>query len=112
MYFLRIPIKITLINRQVMKKNKKTPIREAVGKILNNTTCFKAHRDCEKECEFEKCRYWMSSKDDLNCVLIASDRGPKTLQEIGDIFGVTRMRICQIEKNVLDRIKIKKESIS
>jgi len=28
-----------------------------------------------------------------------------SLQEIGDIMGVTRMRICQIEKRVAKKIK-------
>lgn len=27
-----------------------------------------------------------------------------TLQEIGEIFDVTRMRICQIEKTVLQKL--------
>ncbi|MHA2039462.1 MAG: sigma factor-like helix-turn-helix DNA-binding protein [Promethearchaeota archaeon] len=27
------------------------------------------------------------------------------LQEIGDIFEVTRMRICQIEKNILRKLQ-------
>ena len=27
-----------------------------------------------------------------------------TLQEIGDIFNVTRMRICQIEKKIINKI--------
>jgi len=41
----------------------------------------------------------------MNCVLIAAKEGPKTLQEIGEIFDLTRMRICQIEKNILGKLK-------
>jgi len=28
-----------------------------------------------------------------------------TLQEIGDVLGLTRMRICQIEKSILEKIR-------
>jgi hypothetical protein len=28
-----------------------------------------------------------------------------TLQQIGEIIGVTRMRVCQLEKKILDDIK-------
>jgi DNA-directed RNA polymerase sigma subunit (sigma70/sigma32) len=28
-----------------------------------------------------------------------------TLQNIGDLFKLTRMRICQIEKNAIQKIK-------
>jgi DNA-directed RNA polymerase sigma subunit (sigma70/sigma32) len=34
-----------------------------------------------------------------------------TLQDIGDIFKVTRMRICQIEKNAIKKLKDKISSI-
>jgi DNA-directed RNA polymerase specialized sigma subunit len=36
--------------------------------------------------------------------LVASKSGPLSLQQIGDILGVTRMRICQIEKKVIEKL--------
>jgi len=38
-------------------------------------------------------------------VISESANGNKTLQEIGDIFGVTRMRICQVEKKILSKLE-------
>jgi len=37
--------------------------------------------------------------------MIAAQNGPHTLQTIGKWFSLTRMRICQIEKNVFSKIK-------
>lgn len=36
--------------------------------------------------------------------LVESTAGDITLQEIGDIYGVTRMRVCQIEKLSLQKL--------
>lgn len=47
----------------------------------------------------------MRSSDHLNCAIIAAGGGKMTLHEIGKIFGLTRMRICQIEKRALEKIK-------
>jgi DNA-directed RNA polymerase specialized sigma subunit len=32
-----------------------------------------------------------------------------TLQQIGEIIGVTRMRVCQLEKRILDDIRHDKD---
>ena len=36
--------------------------------------------------------------------LIKETGGDITLQEIGDIYGITRMRVCQIEKLSLQKM--------
>ena len=69
---------------------------------------MKCYEKCEKlkiKCGSEECRHWIDLESYSNCTLLASKYGPMTLQKIGDIFGITRMRICQIEKKVLEKIK-------
>jgi DNA-directed RNA polymerase sigma subunit (sigma70/sigma32) len=73
--------------------------------VVQRTTCFKEHESHQTYCSQENCKYWIDKEDSLNCSMIMAAKGPRTLQEIGDIFGVTRMRICQIEKSVIEKIK-------
>ena len=72
---------------------------------MKNKTCFEACETFGVQCKREECRYWMNNEKSKNCTLIASKDGPMTLQQIGDIFGVTRMRICQLEKKILKKIE-------
>ena len=76
-----------------------------MDKILKNTTCFSEHKKANKSCDKQACRHWLNCSKYNNCVILASEDGPKTLQEIGDLNGLTRMRICQIEKSALKKIK-------
>ena len=46
----------------------------------------------------------MPCSESLNCSVIGAAQGEHTLQEIGDIFDVTRMRICQIEKDIIGKL--------
>ena len=66
--------------------------------------CFDLHESCKKECNNKACKLWIDSNENQNCTLIASKKGPMSLQQIGDILGVTRMRICQIEKKVIEKL--------
>jgi hypothetical protein len=67
-------------------------------------TCFKAHETCGISCKKISCDHWISSEKFNNCTILAAKQGPMTLQEIGEIFDVTRMRICQIEKSVMKKM--------
>ena len=86
------------MNKSKTKKN--TVSARRPDDVIEGLTCFKAHADLEVDCQKMSCRYWqkMGSKKHHNCVILAAEDGPMTLQEVGDIFSVTRMRICQIEK--------------
>ena len=72
--------------------------------VIEGTTCFATHAKHRKCCSKKSCKYWVKSKEMLNCSIVAAAHGPLTLQQIGDIFGLTRMRVCQIEKNILRKI--------
>lgn len=71
------------------------------NEAIEQTTCFNEHKKRKLSCCKKSCRLWMDNSEDLNCAIIASEKGEHTLQEIGDIFGVTRMRICQMEKTIM-----------
>jgi len=66
------------------------------NEVVVGTTCFAEHEKRNVSCEKKACRQWMQSNCNLNCALIAAKQNEEglTLQQIGDIFQVTRMRIC------------------
>ena len=78
--------------------------KEGKDNIIPGTTCFKEHKRHKVECLKNQCKYWINCDSELNCTMIMAEKGPKTLQEIGEIFGVTRMRICQIEKEIMRKL--------
>ncbi len=53
----------------------------------------------------------MKSKEEENkpSQVIKKTMREASLQEIGDKLGLTRMRICQIEKLILEKIRDSKE---
>ena len=68
--------------------------------------CFEYHKEKRKVCQKTDCRYWIEKPDDQNCCINAAKEVKNTtLEDIGNIFKVTRMRICQIEKKAIKKIK-------
>ena len=68
--------------------------------------CFKYCKIKNKNCNKQSCRYWISSKESNNCSIIcAGSEKSLTLEDIGKIFKVTRMRVCQIEKRAIQKLK-------
>jgi DNA-directed RNA polymerase sigma subunit (sigma70/sigma32) len=75
-------------------------------------TCFVAHKENEKSCQNNSCRFWHDlDNEDNNCIInkVNDSKSDFTLEEVGKLFNITRMRVCQIEKSVL--LKIKKSLI-
>lgn len=87
------------------KKRLKIVQTNDVSKVLDGVTCFSVHIKANVDCQRTKCQHWINHPEGHNCVMIAAQNGPHTLQKIGEIYGLTRMRICQIEKNIFERIK-------
>lgn len=73
--------------------------------IVKGDTCFAARSRYRSECPKDGCRYWIKSPGVQNCSLIAAEtnRG-MTLEQIGQVFNLTRMRVCQIEKSIYRKI--------
>jgi len=68
-------------------------------------TCFETIEKLGCSCAKRECKQWIPYEKGANCVLITTRKGPLTLREIGDIYGLTRMRICQIEKKIYKKIR-------
>ena len=75
------------------------------NRTVKGTTCFSEHMKHKVPCEKKECTQWHPNVSCQNCVLISAASGPKTLQQIGDMFDVTRMRICQVEKIIFRKLQ-------
>lgn len=76
----------------------------SANNIVKNTTCFVEHKKRNLKCQKESCRNWMNCPSALNCAIIGGEQGKWILKDIGEIFDVTRMRICQIEKEIIKKL--------
>ena len=68
-------------------------------------TCYESVEKQALSCQKKNCKQWIPYDKGSNCVLVTTRKGPLTLREIGDIYGLTRMRICQIEKKIYKKIR-------
>ena len=73
--------------------------------VVNGTTCVAVQAKYNVDCQRECCPHWIPCSEEHNCVMIAAQNGSHTLQKIGQIYGLTRMRICQIEKGIFEKIR-------
>jgi DNA-directed RNA polymerase specialized sigma subunit len=73
--------------------------------IVSSMTCYEAVENHKSMCKRKNCKQWIDFEQGRNCLMITTQAGPLTLNEIGKIYGLTRMRICQIEKNIYQKIR-------
>ena len=78
---------------------------EASNRVVDGTTCFSITAAAGVDCQRQKCQHWIPFGEGHNCVHIAAMEGAHTLQQIGQIYGLTRMRICQIEKEIFAKVR-------
>ena len=67
--------------------------------------CFKFNQKNNSMCNIKNCRYWINHNKSNNCCINYEKKEKTTLEDVGKIFSVTRMRICQIEKIAISKIK-------
>ena len=80
------------------------------------TDALSVERECtalckknDVSCPNKECRYWIDYEDDLNCSFVAIDKneGGLTLREVGERLRISFVRVCQIEKAAVQKLKKK-----
>lgn len=71
--------------------------------------CVSTCKELGVSCPNTSCRSWLDYEEDLNCTHVAVDKHEEglTLREIGDRLGISFVRVCQIEKSALEKLKKK-----
>ena len=67
-----------------------------------------ADRVWRVSCQNNSCRFWHDlNSENNNCIInkVNDAKTDFTLEEVGKLFNITRMRVCQIEKSILSKLK-------
>ena len=70
--------------------------------------CKKSRILIDEICIDTTCEWRLKSDEFLNCTWVACNYGPFTLEEVGNMMGVTRERIRQIEAKAVKKLQHKK----
>ncbi len=91
------------------------PIEDPAGpKPVKRSDCLEGGFNAARPCHWRSCRYHLPRTTTLDgvqsewnhsCALDVADLGEHSLEEIGEILGLTRERIRQIEAIALSKLK-------
>jgi hypothetical protein len=76
--------------------------------LINTYRCKKKGSLISEICLEAACEWRLNNEAFLNCTWVACNYGPFTLEEVGEMMGVTRERIRQIEAKALKKLQHKK----
>lgn len=76
--------------------------------MIHIYTCKKSSTLIDGICIDSTCEWRLKNEAFLNCTWVACHYGPFTLEEVGNMMGVTRERIRQIEAKALKKLQHKK----
>ena len=77
-------------------------------KLISLYKCKKTSTFITEPCNDKTCEWWLNNETFCNCTWVACNYGPFTLEEVGEMMGVTRERIRQIEAKALRKLQHKK----
>lgn len=67
--------------------------------------CSEKCIELNETCPNTDCRYWIEHQNSLNCTFIAIDKnGEMDLRTVGDIMGVSFVRIKQIQDKAIQKV--------
>jgi len=83
-------------------------VKEEKCPVTNYYRCKKKNHLIMEICREHTCEWFIKNENFYNCTWVACNFGPFTLEEVGDMMGVTRERIRQIEAKALKKLQHKK----
>ena len=93
-------------------KSKKISLDPSVDSslLVNRYRCKEKGHLISEVCQETTCVWRLKNEIFFNCTWVACNYGPFTLEEVGEMMGVTRERIRQIEAKALKKLQHKKRS--